>query len=141
MSARKPYLIQLAAHAAPAQIEQMPAPMHIPDLESLLYPRVEITPDREMYKIQGLGKNGFTSVASFYSPRNLAALTSLHREIVSVDDADIKSKLLFAFTACLTRASKRYQWSRKKPLNAANAHYYVASVFYEWNVYDLFKRR
>ena len=137
----EPVFDSVSCACSTAKIEQMPAPMHIPDLESLLYPRVEITPDREMYKIQGLGKSGFTSVASFYSPRNLAALTSLHQEIVSVDDPDIKRKLLFAFTACLTRASKRYQWSRKKPLNAANAHYYIASVFYEWNVYDLFKRK
>ena len=49
--------------------------------------------------------------------------------------------MLFAFTAILTRASKRYQWSRQRPLNAANANYYVAPVFYEWNVFDLFDRK
>ena len=27
------------------------------------------------------------------------------------------------------------------PLNAANANYYIAPVFYEWNVYDLFERK
>ena len=47
----------------------------------------------------------------------------------------------FAFTAILTRASKRYQWSHQRPLNAANANYYVAPVFYEWNVFDLFNRK
>ena len=46
-----------------------------------------------------------------------------------------------SFTAILTRASKRYQWSRQRPLNAANANYYVAPVFYEWNVFDLFDRK
>jgi hypothetical protein len=48
---------------------------------------------------------------------------------------------LFVLTAILTRASKRYQWSRKRPLNAANQNYYVAPVFYEWNVFDLFERK
>ncbi len=49
--------------------------------------------------------------------------------------------MLFAFTAILARASKRYQWSRKRPLNAANQHYYIAPVFYEWNIFDLFTRK
>jgi adenine-specific DNA methylase len=41
----------------------------------------------------------------------------------------------------LSRASKRYQWHPKRPLNAANQNYYVAPVFYEWNVFDLFERK
>jgi hypothetical protein len=82
-----------------------------------------------------------TTIASFYSDRNLAVLATLRKHIDRVDDAAIRSKLLFAFTACLTRASKRYQWSRQRPLNAANANYYVAAVFYEWNVYELFLRK
>ncbi|WP_433873604.1 DNA methyltransferase [Saccharopolyspora sp. CA-218241] len=111
------------------------------DLLGIEYPRVEITPDREMYKSSALGKNGLTTVDSFYSPRNLAVLGTLRQKIDTVPDERIRSKLLFAFTGCLTRASKRYQWSRKRPLNAANANYYVAPVFYEWNVFDLFERK
>ncbi len=123
------------------QMEQAPTPGHQPDLSDLVYPRVEITPDRVMYQAQSLGKSGLTSIASFYSPRNITVLSTLHRHIASVDDAAMRDKLLFAFTASLTRASKRYQWSRQRPLNAANANYYVAAVFYEWNVYDLFLRK
>ena len=137
----EPIFDSVRCACSPVEIEQVPDPARVLDVESLPYPRVEITPDRQMYKIQGLGKYGLTSVAAFYSVRNLAALTSLHQEIISVDDSEIRNKLLFAFTACLTRASKRYQWSHQGPLNAANAHYYVSSVFYEWNVYDLFKRK
>jgi 16S rRNA G966 N2-methylase RsmD/DNA-directed RNA polymerase subunit RPC12/RpoP len=111
------------------------------DLGNFDYPSVEITPDREMYKASALGRNKLTTVASFYSARNLAVLATLQQKIAEVQDEAIRSKLMFAFTACLTRASKRYQWSRKRPLNAANANYYVAAVFYEWNVLDLFKRK
>jgi 16S rRNA G966 N2-methylase RsmD len=125
----------------PRQIEQAVTKPPDLDLDSVLYPRVQITPDRQMYKIQGLGKNRLTSIASFYSPRNLAALTALHQEICSLDDTAVRDKLLFAFTACLARASKRYQWSHQGPLNAANAYYYISPVFYEWNVYDLFNRK
>lgn len=112
-----------------------------PTLESIAYPRVEITPDRQMYQAQALGKSGRTTIASFYSPRNLAVLTALRDAIALVDEPEMRRKLLFALTATVTRASKRYQWSRQRPLNAANANYYVAAVFYEWNVYELFKRK
>lgn len=111
------------------------------DLDAFDYPRVEITPDRQMYQASALGRNQLTTVASFYAPRNLAVLATLRAKIAEVADERIRAKLLFAFTACLTRASKRYQWSRQRPLNAANANYYVAPVFYEWNVFDLFERK
>jgi 16S rRNA G966 N2-methylase RsmD len=111
------------------------------DLDKFSYPRVEIEPDREMYKASALGRNNLTTIASFYAPRNLAVLATLRDKIAEVADEDVRSKLLFAFTACLTRASKRYQWSPQRPLNAANANYYVAPVFYEWNVFDLFERK
>lgn len=111
------------------------------DLEALDFPRVPITPDRQMYQASALGRSGLTTVAAFYSPRNLAVLTELRAQIRQVSDPPIADKLLFAFTATLTRASKRYQWSPVRPLNAANANYYVAPVFYEWNVYELFLRK
>jgi 16S rRNA G966 N2-methylase RsmD len=111
------------------------------DLDEFDFPRVEITPDREMYQASALGRNNLTTIASFYEPRNLAVLATLRDKIAEVADEAIRSKLLFAFTACLTRASKRYQWSPQRPLNAANANYYVAAVFYEWNVYSLFERK
>ncbi len=111
------------------------------DIEEFPYPRVEIAPDRQMYKAQSLGRSGMTTVASYYAPRNLAVLTVLHQQIARIEDSPIREKLLFAFTSILTRASKRYQWSPVRPLNAANANYYVASVFYEWNVFDLFERK
>jgi 16S rRNA G966 N2-methylase RsmD len=120
----------------PASLSPAPA-----SLGNLPYPRVEITPDRQMYKAQALRRSGLTTVSSFYAPRNLAVLTVLYEQIRLVEDPAIQQKLLFIFTSILTRASKRYQWSPIRPLNAANANYYVASVFYEWNVFDLFQRK
>lgn len=111
------------------------------ELRRIRAPHVEITPDRQMYHASALGKNGMTTIASFYSPRNLAVLAALRENLEIVSDENIHSKLLFCFTAILTRASKRYQWSKQRPLNAANANYYVAPVFYEWNVFDLFTRK
>jgi 16S rRNA G966 N2-methylase RsmD len=123
------------------QVEQVHTEVRCLGLEGISYPKVEITSDREMYKVQALGKSGLTSIAAFYSPRNLTVLASLRNEIQSIEDLAVKEKLMFAFTAILARSSKRYQWSHQGPLNAANAYYYISPVFYEWNVYDLFSRK
>lgn len=127
---------------SPKQREQPPSgvmPPRFPEVER--WPDVAIDPDREMFRRSALAKHGLQTTASFFSIRNLTALVSLRDAILAVDDQALRNKLLFAFTAILPRASKRYQWSRRRPLNAQNQTYYIAPVFYEWNVFDLFERK
>ncbi len=107
----------------------------------LSYPDLQIGPDRQMFHASALAKHNLDSTTKFFSRRNLTALSALRSAIHEQDDVAIRRKLEFAFTAILARASKRYQWSRKRPLNANNQHYYIAPVYYEWNVFDLFKRK
>lgn len=116
-------------------------PLSPVSLDGLSYPDVAIGADRQMFAASALEKHNLLTTAKFFSTRNLAVLAALHEAIGNVGDKAIRSKLLFAFTAILARASKRYQWSKKRPLNAANQNYYIAPVFYEWNVYDLFARK
>lgn len=104
-------------------------------------PSLTIEQHREMYSRSGLGKIGLTETAKFFSPRNAIALLELWTAINDVHDPQIKRKLRFAFTAILPRASKRYQWSPQRPLNAQNQTYYIAPVYYEWNVFDLYNRK
>lgn len=135
-------LESLASACSRTQVEQSPSgrvPPRFPGLE--IWPDLPIGADREMYRRSALAKHALTSTARFFSVRNLTALVALHKAIVAVSDSRIRDKLLFAFTAILPRASKRYQWSRQRPLNAANQTYYVAAVYYEWNVFDLFGRK
>ena len=82
-----------------------------------------------------------TETAMFFSPRNAIALLELWKAIGEISDDATRQKLRFAFTAILPRASKRYQWSPMRPLNAQNQTYYIAPVYYEWNVFDLFARK
>ncbi len=82
-----------------------------------------------------------TKTGKFFSARNAIALLELWQAIESIDNEKIRQKLQFVFTAILPRASKRYQWSPKRPLNAQNQTYYVAPIYYEWNVFDLFNRK
>jgi 16S rRNA G966 N2-methylase RsmD len=104
-------------------------------------PSLVIDKEREMYSRSGLGKAGMVNTADFFSPRNAIALLELWRAINAVSDSALRQKLRFAFTAILPRASRRYQWSAQRPLNAQNQTYYIAPVYYEWNVFELFGRK
>ena len=104
-------------------------------------PSLPIEEHREMYSRSGLGKAGLTETSLFFAPRNAIALLELWRAIHVWEDAELRRKLSFAFTAILPRASRRYQWSAKRPLNAQNQTYYIAPVYYEWNVFELFGRK
>lgn len=104
-------------------------------------PSLTISQDREMFGRSGLGRAGISETKQFFSPRNAIALLELWNAISRVEQPAIRQKLRFAFTACLTRASRRYQWGPKRPLNAQNQTYYVAPVYFEWNVFDLFERK
>jgi 16S rRNA G966 N2-methylase RsmD len=110
-------------------------------LDEVDYPDMEIGSHRQMFRASALEKHGLLTTSAFFSDRNLAVLSALHEKIAKVEDDELRDKLMFAFTAILTRASKRYQWHPKRPLNAANQNYYIAPVFYEWNVYELFARK
>ena len=104
-------------------------------------PSLPIEEGREMYSRSGLGKVGIRETKDFFSARNAIALLELWTAINKERDPSLKQKLRFCFTAILPRASRRYQWSAARPLNAQNQTYYIAPVYYEWNVFELFWRK
>lgn len=104
-------------------------------------PSLTISPDREMFSRSGLARAGVSETKQFFSPRNALALLELWKAIGQLPAEQIRQKLRFAFTACLARASRRYQWGPKRPLNAQNQTYYVAPIYFEWNVFELFERK
>ena len=130
------------------QVEQMVCEMDrrrirmaTKDTRLRLIPSLPIEEHREMYSRSGLGRSGMTETGKFFSSRNAIALLELWRATNEIEDETILQKLRFAFTAILPRASMRYQWGPKRPLNAQNQTYYVAPVYFEWNVFDLFSRK
>ena len=96
--------------------------------------------EREMWRA-GHKAMGIADVRDFYTRRNLHALAALRHAIVTVAEGRLREALLFAFTACANRASKRYQWNAKRPTNVMTGTLYVSSLRYEWNVWSLFKRK
>jgi len=103
-------------------------------------PQVEFDADREMWRASHRAM-GIVDVAGFFTKRNVHALAALRHSIVSLSDGRVREALLFAFTAAVNRASKRYQWNAKRPTNVMTGTLYVSSLRYEWNVWSLFKRK
>ena len=103
-------------------------------------PRVDFGSEREMWRASHRAM-GISEVSAFFTKRNLHALAALRHAIVSLSDGRIREALLFAFTAAVNRASKRYQWNAKRPTNVMTGTLYVSSLRYEWNVWSLFKRK
>lgn len=137
-----PVLDSIVCLCSSSQIEQEWSAMTVkPCRMGLEWPDEVIEESRQMFIASALGKHGLTTTASFFSLRNLCALSALKAEIDSIEDNNLQEKLKFCFTAILTRASKRYQWSKNRPLNAVNSNYYIAPIFYEWNIFDLFSRK
>lgn len=103
-------------------------------------PHVPFGSEREMWRASHQAM-GITEVSLFFTRRNLHALAALRHAIVSVSDGRLREALMFAFTACVNRASRRYQWNAKRPTNVMTGTLYISSLRYEWNVWSLFRRK
>jgi 16S rRNA G966 N2-methylase RsmD len=84
---------------------------------------------------------GISTVADFFSRRNLAALALLWEAAGREDEERVRSALQFSITAIVNRASRRYQWHPKRPTNVLGGTLYISSLRYEWNVLSLWKRK
>jgi DNA modification methylase/transcriptional regulator with XRE-family HTH domain len=96
--------------------------------------------DREMWRAAHSAM-GIGDVAGFFTRRNLHALAALRHAIINAADGRVREALLFAFTAAVNRASRRYQWNAKRPTNVMTGTLYISSLRYEWNVWSLFRRK
>lgn len=103
-------------------------------------PHVPFGSEREMWR--GSHRDmGITTVEGFFTKRNLHALAALRHAIVCESFGRVREALMFAFTAAVNRASKRYQWNAKRPTNVMTGTLYISSLRYEWNVWSLFNRK
>lgn len=103
-------------------------------------PNIAFGSDREMWRASHRAM-GVLSASDFFTRRNLHALAALRHAIISQSDGRIREALMFAFTAAVNRASRRYQWNAKRPTNVMTGTLYISSLRYEWNVWSLFRRK
>jgi len=103
-------------------------------------PNVDFGPQREMWRASHRAM-GINSVNGFFTRRNLHALAALRHAIIECSEGRTREALMFAFTAMVNRASRRYQWNAKRPTNVMTGTLYISSLRYEWNVWSLFRRK
>ncbi len=103
-------------------------------------PSESFGPDRPMWR-RGHADLGISTVADFYSRRNLSALALLWAAVREEQDDRVRSALQFSLTAIANRASRRYQWNAKRPTNVLGGTLYISSLRYEWNVLSLWRRK
>lgn len=103
-------------------------------------PSADFGPDREMWRASHAAM-GITDAAHFFTRRNLYALAALRHAIFKCSEGRVRDALMFAFTASVNRASRRYQWNAKRPTNVMTGTLYISSLRYEWNVWSLFRRK
>jgi 16S rRNA G966 N2-methylase RsmD len=104
------------------------------------YPTTAFDAARPMWR-RGHDDLDIRSVADFYSPRNLSALSLLWDAASRESDDRLRSALRFSLTAIANRASRRYQWNAKRPTNVLGGTLYISSLRYEWNVLSLWQRK
>lgn len=85
-------------------------------------------------------RHGLCSVDSFYTSRNLAAMSHLWKEIHRIEDDQLAGFLAFAFTSLyqrVTRLSEFRFWGG----SGNTAHFNVPYIFNEANVFVTFERK
>lgn len=85
-------------------------------------------------------RHGLTTLASFYSPRNLAAMSHIWRAIHRVEDASLAGALGFVFTSLyqrVTRMSEFRFWGG----SGNTPRFNVPHIFNESNVFLSFERK
>lgn len=85
-------------------------------------------------------RHGLNRIDQFYSPRNLAALSCLWREIHKISDTNLASAIAFVFTSLYQRVSKLSEF-RFWGGSGNTAHFNVPFIFNEANVFVTFERK
>jgi len=108
-----------------------------PPLAEGFYPTTEL-PDG--VNLRQPKKHGLTSVDRFYTPRNLAAMSHLWRELHRIEDAEVAGFLGFVFTSLYQRVTKLSEF-RFWGGSGNTANFNVPYIFNEANVFVTFERK
>lgn len=85
-------------------------------------------------------RHGFTSIDSFYTTRNLAALSHIWREIHRIEESSVASAMAFVFTSLYQRVSRLSEY-RFWGGSGNTARFNVPFIFNEANVFVTFQRK
>lgn len=112
-------------------------------LQNGLHVAEDFAPDLDLPDGDNLNQpknHGLTSIRSFYTPRNFAALTNIWRNIHRVDDVRLAGALGFAFTSLYQRVSRLSEF-RFWGGSGNTPRFNVPYIFNEANVFLSFERK
>ena len=105
------------------------------------FPDVAIDPDREMYLRCALHLRGITSVADFYTDRNLEALALLWAAITKVRDVRVRRALMFAFTNTAWHGTRMRRFNARGGQRPLTGTLYIPQLSSEANVLEVMRNK
>lgn len=120
------------------QQEKRAAKAFDPDTTGCWFPTRSIESHREMYKRCALHLRSIDTVADFYTPRNLSALSLLWQTISEVENARVRSALAFAFTNTAWHGTKMRRYNAHGGHRPLTGTLYIPQLSSEANVFDVF---
>ncbi|MDR6302567.1 DNA modification methylase/transcriptional regulator with XRE-family HTH domain/DNA-directed RNA polymerase subunit RPC12/RpoP [Nitrobacter vulgaris] len=108
---------------------------------SLPYPTTPVASDREMYIRCALQLQKIASVADFYTPRNLAALSILWSEILATPDERVRRGLAFAFTNTAWHGTRMRRFNARGGQRPLTGTLYIPQLSSEANVLEVMRNK
>jgi hypothetical protein len=105
------------------------------------YPDVRLERNNEMYLRCALHLRGVTSLADFYTPRNLEALALLWREIMAVSDERVRRALAFAFTNTAWHGTRMRRFNARGGQRPLTGTLYIPQLSSEANVLEVMRNK
>ena len=108
---------------------------------SAWYPDLQLERNNEMYLRCALHLRGVSSIADFYTPRNLEALALLWREIMSVTDERLRRALAFAFTNTAWHGTRMRRFNARGGQRPLTGTLYIPQLSSEANVLEVMRNK
>lgn len=108
---------------------------------SAWYPDLQLERNNEMYLRCALHLRGVSSIADFYTPRNLEALALLWREIMSVADERLRRALAFAFTNTAWHGTRMRRFNARGGQRPLTGTLYIPQLSSEANVLEVMRNK
>jgi hypothetical protein len=111
------------------------------DRVSSWFPKVGIEAEREMFIRSALHLQGVKTVADFYTPRNLLALSTLWEAIQGVADSRLRYALAFAFTNTAWHGTRMRRFNARGGQRPLTGTLYIPQLSSEVNVLEVMKNK
>lgn len=105
------------------------------------FPKVGIEAEREMFIRSALHLQGVQTVADFYTPRNLLALSTLWEAIQGVADNRLRYALAFAFTNTAWHGTRMRRFNARGGQRPLTGTLYIPQLSSEVNVLEVMKNK